>query len=88
MTIPVSVATNHVTLSVGVSNDVNIPVKCGVGIYSADYPVYEGSYEFTPSDVVQTVSIRNMIAEEDIVINPIPQNYGLITWNGSVLTVS
>jgi hypothetical protein len=23
-----------------------------------------------------------------VVVNPIPQNYGLITWNGAVLTVS
>ena len=25
---------------------------------------------------------------DDVTIKPIPQNYGLITWNGSFLTVS
>jgi hypothetical protein len=28
------------------------------------------------------------VVTRNIVINPIPSNYGLITWNGSTLTVS
>jgi len=83
---PVSVAQTDVVFPVGAgSNNVVIPTKCGIGLYSADYPEYEGSYEFTPSGETQTIDIRNMIATDDIVIN---QNYGLITWNGSVITVS
>lgn len=49
---------------------------------------YEGSYEFTPSGERQEIEIANKRARENIVINPIPQNYGLITWDGSTLTVS
>ena len=49
---------------------------------------YEGSYEFTPSAEEQTIAISGKKATQDITINPIPQNYGLITWNGSYLTVS
>ena len=49
---------------------------------------YEGTYEFTPSDETQTVEIAQKKATADIIINPIPGNYGLITWNGSFLTVS
>jgi len=49
---------------------------------------YEGSYNFTPSDVEQVIPIEGKMANQDITINPIPSNYGLITWNGSTLTVS
>ena len=50
--------------------------------------VYEGDYEFTPSDTAQTIEIANERAISNITINPIPSNYGLVTWNGSTLTVS
>lgn len=50
--------------------------------------VYDGPTEFTPSGSTQTIAIENKKALTDITINPIPSNYGLITWNGSELTVS
>ncbi len=53
----------------------------------ADEP-YTGAYTFTPTNAVQTVPISGKTALSDIRINPIPNNYGLIGWNGSVLTVS
>ena len=49
---------------------------------------YTGEYEFTPTQSTQIVPTENKILAENIVINPIPSNYGLITWNGSFLTVS
>ena len=55
---------------------------------AAGVPEYEGDYEFTPTSETQTVAIEGLMARQDIVINPIPSNYGLITWNGSTLTVS
>ena len=53
-----------------------------------DVEPFEGSYEYTPSGQTQTIAIRGLKATSDIVINPIPNNYGLITWNGSIITVS
>lgn len=50
--------------------------------------VYDGPTEVTPSGSTQTIEIANKKALENITINPIPSNYGLITWNGSELTVS
>ena len=50
--------------------------------------IYEGSYEFTPTQEQQTIQIEGLIAAHDITVNPIPSNYGKITWNGSILTVS
>lgn len=49
---------------------------------------YTGDYEWTPSEDEQIIEIATKRATQDIVINPIPYNYGLITWNGSTLTVS
>lgn len=49
---------------------------------------YSGEYEFTPSAETQTLPTAMRELTQDIVINPIPSNYGLITWNGSTLTVS
>lgn len=50
--------------------------------------IYDGPYEWTPSDTEQAIPIGGFKAAENIIINPIPSNYGLITWNGSTLTVS
>lgn len=71
------------TLSGGVTLEAELTIPSAAGV-----PAYEGSYTFTPSDSTQTIVIEGMKALEDIVINPIPQNYGLITWDGSIITVS
>ena len=51
-------------------------------------PDYTGAYEITPSSSTQTLSVADKRMTQDLVVNPIPSNYGLITWNGSYLTVS
>ena len=51
-------------------------------------PAYEGAYEVTPAPYAQTLATERRSMFQDVVINPIPSNYGLITWDGSVLTVS
>lgn len=49
---------------------------------------YHGTYEVTPSEQTQTLQTTNRVLTDNIVINPIPNNYGLITYNGSIITVS
>ena len=49
---------------------------------------YGGEYEFTPTENTQTINIERKMATQDITINPIPNNYGLITRVGSIITVS
>lgn len=51
-------------------------------------PPYEGLTEVTPGDTVQVLPTTGYLLLEDIKVNPIPSNYGRITWNGSFLTVS
>lgn len=48
---------------------------------------YAGDYEYTPMDVKQTINIKDMTARDNITINPIPSNYGKITWDGATLKV-
>lgn len=49
---------------------------------------YEGSYKITPSDTEQILQTNNLRMTNDIIVEQIPSNYGLITWNGTVLLVS
>ncbi len=49
---------------------------------------YEGSYSVTPSASEQILETEGLRMTQNVTINPIPSNYGLITWNGSVITVS
>ena len=49
---------------------------------------YTGEYVITPSNQAQTLPTEQLKMNADLVVNPIPSNYGLITWNGSTLLVS
>ena len=49
---------------------------------------YEGPCEVTPSEETQILETDSLYMRSNVTINPIPSNYGLITWNGSTLTVS
>lgn len=51
-------------------------------------PPFTGAYTYTPTQETQTIPIDGLKAIQDITIEPIPSNYGLITWNGSTITVS
>ena len=49
---------------------------------------YTGSYEITPCAEEQTIGTAARVFDRDITIKPIPSNYGLVTWDGSTITVS
>lgn len=51
-------------------------------------PSYEGEYEVTPTQQTQILNTDALYMRGNVTINPIPSNYGLITWNGSTLTIS
>lgn len=48
---------------------------------------YRGTYTVTPSEEAQTLATEGFYLENNVMIDPIPSNYGRITWNGSTLTV-
>ena len=55
---------------------------------SGAYPDYDGATEITPNQETQVLNTAFKSVLTNITINPIPSNYGLITWDGATLTVS
>ena len=49
---------------------------------------YEGEYIIEPTQHEQILPTAEKLLAENITVKAIPKNYGLITWNGAVLTVS
>lgn len=60
----------------------------GLSIAAPVVPAYDGPYEFVATSEAQVIHTDGLQMHGDLIIDPIPSNYGLITWNGSTLTVS
>ena len=52
-----------------------------------DHDYYTGPYEVTPSDEEQTLETADLIATDNVVVKPIPSNYGHISYSGYDLRV-
>ena len=82
----------HVEESAGaklhVEDAASMSLDVGGDFYAVGPPYYDGSYDITPCDTAQVIHMDGMRAAHDIIIEPIPSNYGLITYDGSVITVS
>lgn len=77
-----------ISIAVSESDDFAAVDFGDVQLARVGYDPYEGPVEITPSEETQILHTENLALLSDIIINPIPSNYGLISWNGSVLTVS
>lgn len=87
--VPMTIAESAVEFQMDAqANAVSLAVGVGLAINVSTFPDYDGGYVFTPTENTQTVVIEDMVARQNIVINPIPSNWGKITWNGNTLTVS
>lgn len=87
MRIPMQI-TGEKSLPMSVTASEEIRCTLGAAFQMASVPEYEGAYEFTPSDSEQTIATEGELLTQDIVVHAIPNNYGLVTWDGVVLTVS
>ena len=83
----VSVDSVEIGMTVGASA-VDIPISTNIAINVQLVPDYTGEYIVTPSQETQILAATGMRMTNDVTIDPIPSNYGLITWNGSIITVS
>ena len=85
------ITAQFIPASVNVNLSTN-PLKTSTGTPVArvfvERPLYEGEVEVTPSSETQVLETKNLRMGDNVTINPIPSNYGLITWNGSTITVS
>ena len=80
---------DRVVLDGEFSLDVQLDGEFGVVLGGGgDLPAYTGETTVTPTQETQVLETANHSMLENITVNPIPENYGLITWDGSVLTVS
>ncbi len=85
MAIRLKVQETKVKLKVGESDTARFHAHEGIPIYPEPYL---GETEVTPSAETQVLQTNGLMLQANITINPIPSNYGLITWNGSTITVS
>ena len=89
--VPMTVSTDSVEIGMNISSSaIDIPVETGVviNVETTNIPAYTGDYVVTPSMEEQVLETNGLRMTDNVTINPIPSNYGLITWNGSFLTVS
>ena len=68
--------------------DDSLSLDIGGSFYEIGTPYYQGVYDLTPTEETQVIPIKDMRASANVTVSPIPQNYGLITWNGSTIMVS
>lgn len=73
---------------VGFSTDTTFSLGMGSVIVVPVGEHYEGDYNVTPNLETQILPTEGLAMWHDVVVNPIPSNYGLITWDGAKLTVS
>ena len=63
--------------------------ECGIVTRVHDpQPTYTGETDITAGAEAITLETRGKLMTEDIIVEPIPSNYGLLTWDGSTLRVS
>lgn len=55
---------------------------------AGSYPNYAGKYEITPSLETQTLETAYRVLTSNVVIAPIPNNYGKISYDGSTLYIT
>lgn len=87
--VPMSYVTDEVIVPLVIQDDTPlIPIDFQSAITfieNADY--YDGSYDWIPTEDTQVVQIADRIGRQNVVIEPIPSNYGKIIYNGSQLRV-
>ena len=89
VTLNATVSVSGVTFPATVGSDTAaLSASIGASYSMGEYSHYDGSYTFTPGAEAQVISTEDLVMDNDITIEAIPSNYGLITWNGSYLTVS
>lgn len=66
-------------------NEMHLEVDFGevqeVTTDGGNLPRYTGPYEIEPAAQEQILETRDKIATEDIIIKPVPKEYGLVSYN-------
>lgn len=86
--VPVTISGQDVSIPLEVGQHEDIAVGVETSVTASIVPRYEGDYNVTPAGEAQILSTSGKLMTEDIKIERIPSQYGLVTWDGSVITVS
>lgn len=70
------------------TDEASFPIRFEVGTEPTPVTPYEGPYEVTPSRETQVLNTEGLMMTASVTVNPIPRNYGLITYNGFEILVS
>lgn len=79
---------NEIEFEIISDNQIDFGFDTQVNVTTSNIPTYDGEYEVTPSEESVTLHTANLAMLRDVVINPIPSNWGKIGWNGAYLTVT
>ena len=69
-----------------ISDSERITASMNVPAFVSTY--FDGQYTVTPAPEDQYLETQGLVMRENLKVEKIPSNYGLITWNGQYLTVS
>lgn len=87
--VPMTVSASAESVPVQVSSRGGIISSAiGASYFMGKDAPYEGPVVFTPSAEQQVIQTAGKSIAENIIIDPIPSNYGLVTYNGAFITVS
>lgn len=56
-----------------------------LGKISVDSVPYGGEYTITPTEETQTLNTHGLRMSSDVIVNPIPDNYARMSWDGTTL---
>ena len=69
-------------------DEASFPIRFEAGVDPTPITPYEGEYEVIPSRETQVLETAGLMMTAPVIVNPIPRNYGLITYNGFEILVS
>lgn len=78
----------RVRLRVDVPDEVRFTDSEYIPVRVTDAPAYDGPYEVSAARWAQVLPTAGRVMTGDLTVRPVPSNWGLVTWDGSTLTVS
>lgn len=77
----------NIIAKASLSGNITASASFGQTVILENLPVYGGTTEVTPSNQAQVLLTENKALTRNIVVNPIPEDYGRLLWSGNTLTV-
>lgn len=75
ITIPMTIETQDVPVDISINADDN-SAQLGLSTQYHVYPQYDGPTVIVPTQSYQIIRISGKVSTQDIIVNPIPSNYG------------